>query len=91
MDDDEVQRSKMFRIVEVLQYVPNTILSKIIIKKTTGSVTALSFDAGEVLSAKVLPFDTLLQVIDGEAEVTYTALCARHYLQDVGPIAVAEE
>ena len=25
--------------------------------------------------------------IDGEAEVTYTALCARHYLQDVGPIA----
>jgi quercetin dioxygenase-like cupin family protein len=39
-------------------------------KKTTGSVTALSFDAGEVLNAKVLPFDTLLQVVDGEAEVT---------------------
>jgi hypothetical protein len=25
--------------------------------------------------------------IDGEAEVTYTALCARHYIEDVGPIA----
>jgi len=59
----------MFRAEDVLQYIPNAIQSKTIIKKTTGSVTALSFDAGEVLNAKVLPFDTLLQIIDGEAEV----------------------
>ena len=70
MDGDEVERSKMFRAVDVLQYNPNTISSRTIIKKTTGSVTAMSFDAGEVLHPKVLPFDTLLQVIDGEAEVT---------------------
>jgi quercetin dioxygenase-like cupin family protein len=69
MNADEVQRSKMFRAEDVLQYLPNAIGSRTIIKKTTGSVTALSFDAGEVLNAKVLPFDTLLQVIDGEAEV----------------------
>ena len=57
-------------IVEVIEYVPNAIVCKTIIKKTTGNVTVSSFDAGEELAEKTSPFDTFIQVIDGAAEVS---------------------
>ena len=39
-------------------------------KKTTGNITATSFDAGEELDEKITPFDTYIQIIDGVAELT---------------------
>ena len=45
-------------------------VSKTIIKKVTGNVTASSFDAGEELDEKRSPFDTYIQIIDGVAEIT---------------------
>lgn len=42
---------------------------KTIIKKTTGNISAVSFDSGEALSEKTSPFDTFIQIIDGEAVV----------------------
>jgi len=56
-------------IVEIIQYVPNAVLSKTIIKKTTGNVSVSSFDTGEELPEKTIPFDTYIQIIDGAAEV----------------------
>ncbi|MCE3282159.1 MAG: Cupin 2 conserved barrel domain protein [Chitinophagaceae bacterium] len=56
-------------IIEIIEYVPNAVVSKTIIKKTTGNITAVSFDAGEELSEKFCPFDTYIQIIDGSAEV----------------------
>ena len=56
-------------IVEILEYVPNSILIKTIIKKTTGNITVSSLDAGEELTEKTLPFDSFIQIIDGTAEV----------------------
>tara|TARA_R110000868_G_scaffold410693_4_gene699819 strand:- start:54854 stop:55201 length:348 start_codon:yes stop_codon:yes gene_type:complete len=63
------QKAKSFIIVEIIEYVPNSIVIKTIIKKTTGNVRAISFDSGEALSGKVSPFDTFIQVIDGVAEI----------------------
>ena len=51
------------------EYVPNAVVSKTIIKKTTGNVTVTSFDTGEELAEKTSPFDTYVQIIDGVAEV----------------------
>ena len=48
----------------------NAVVSKTIIKKTTGNVTISSFDAGEELDEKISPFDTYIQIIDGTAEIT---------------------
>lgn len=42
---------------------------KTIIKKNTGNISAVSFDSGDVLSEKTSPFDTFIQIIDGEAIV----------------------
>lgn len=68
MDTSEIEKAKSHIIVEIIQYIPNAVLSKTIIKKTTGNITASSFDAGEELAEKTSPFDNYIQ-IDGTAEI----------------------
>lgn len=65
----ELEKSKVHFIVEIVEYVPSAVVSKTIIKKTTGNVTVTSFDAGEELAEKTSPFDNYIQIIDGAAEV----------------------
>lgn len=65
----ETEKSKVHIIVEIIEYVPNAVVSKTIIKKTTGNITVSSFDAGEELAEKTSPFDNYIQVIDGTAEI----------------------
>src|SRR6476660_2649776 len=64
----ELEKSKAHIIVEILEYVPNSVLIKTIIKKTTGNITVTSMDAGEELAEKTSPFDTFIQIIDGAAQ-----------------------
>jgi quercetin dioxygenase-like cupin family protein len=65
----ELDKSKVHIIVEILEYVPHSVVSKTIIKKTSGNVTVTSFDEGAELAEKTNPFDTFIQIIAGEAEV----------------------
>jgi quercetin dioxygenase-like cupin family protein len=65
----ELEKSKVHIIVEIIEYVPHAVVSKTIIKKTTGNVTVSSLDAGEELAEKISPFDNYIQIIDGTAEV----------------------
>lgn len=69
MNTTELEKSKAHIIVEIIEYMPNAVVSKTIIKKTTGNVTVSSFDAGEELAEKTSPFDIYIQIIDGTAEV----------------------
>lgn len=57
-------------IVEIVEYIPNAVMSRTILKKVTGNVTAMSFSEGEELSEKTIPFDTYIQIIDGAADIT---------------------
>src|SRR4026209_900679 len=66
----EIEKSKVHIIVEIIEYVPNAVVSKTIIKETTGNITVSSFDAGEELAEKTSPFDNYIQIIDGTAELT---------------------
>jgi quercetin dioxygenase-like cupin family protein len=67
--NQELEKSRVHIIVEIMEYVPNAVVSKTIIKKTTGNITVTSFDTGEELAEKTSPFDTFIQIIDGAAEV----------------------
>ncbi|MEO6070984.1 MAG: cupin domain-containing protein [Chitinophagaceae bacterium] len=69
VDSSELEKSKAHIIVEIIEYVPNSVLSRTIVRKTTGNVTISSFDAGEELAEKSSPFDMFIQIIDGKAEV----------------------
>lgn len=69
MQDSDVEKAKVFIIVEILEYIPNSVVIKTIIRKTTGNVSAVSFDSGESLAERLSPFDTFIQIIDGMAEI----------------------
>ena len=54
---------------KLVDYQTGSVVSKTIIKKPTGTVTLFAFDKGEGLSEHTAPFDALVYLIDGEAEV----------------------
>jgi quercetin dioxygenase-like cupin family protein len=57
-------------VEELIGYEPDAIVSREILKQKTGSVTLFAFDAGQELSEHTAPFDALVQVLDGEADIT---------------------
>jgi quercetin dioxygenase-like cupin family protein len=65
----ELEKSIAHITVEIIEYVPNSVVIKTIIKKTTGNITVMSFDSGEGLTERTTPFDTFAQIIEGKAEV----------------------
>jgi quercetin dioxygenase-like cupin family protein len=69
INKSEIEKSKAHIIVEILEYMPNAVVIKTIIKKSTGNISVMSFDAGEGLTEKASPFDTFAQIIEGEAEI----------------------
>ena len=68
-DSAELEKSVSHIVVEIIEYVPDAVVSKTIIKKSTGNITAMSFAEGEELGLKTTPFDTFVQIIDGSAEL----------------------
>ena len=57
-------------LAESVHYSDDAIVSKTILDKSTGTVTLFAFDAGQNLSEHTAPFDAVVQVLAGEAEVT---------------------
>ena len=60
---------KPFLTESAVEYATQSIVSKTLIKKSTGTVTLFAFDKGEQLSEHTAPFEALVQVIDGEAGI----------------------
>ncbi|MCE5213455.1 MAG: cupin domain-containing protein [Methanobacterium sp.] len=65
----EELKNKVFKIVDLLEYQEGAVVSREIIRKDTGTVTIFAFDKGEGLSEHTAPFDAMVQVIDGKAEI----------------------
>ncbi|MDD4093030.1 MAG: cupin domain-containing protein [Methanothrix sp.] len=57
-------------LTDLVNYQEGAVVSREIIRKSTGTVTLFAFDKGQGLSEHTAPFDALLHVFDGEAEVT---------------------
>lgn len=68
-DNTELEKAMSHIIVEIIEYVPNSVVIKTIIKKSTGNISIMSFDSGEGLTEKTSPFDTFAQIIEGKAEI----------------------
>ena len=56
-------------LVELMQYQDGAIVSRVLLKNKGGTVTLFAFDQGEALSEHTAPFEALVFVVDGEAEV----------------------
>lgn len=57
------------RLADLVSYQDGSIVSKEVIKKDTGTVTLFAFDKGQGLSEHTVPFDALVHVFDGKAEI----------------------
>jgi quercetin dioxygenase-like cupin family protein len=69
MQFTEIEKSTSHILIEIIEYVPNSVVSKTIIRKTTGNISIVAIDTGEALAEKISPFDTYIQIIDGKAEI----------------------
>jgi quercetin dioxygenase-like cupin family protein len=56
--------------IDLVSYQAGSIVSRTIIDKGTGTLTLFAFDEGQGLSEHTAPFDALVYLLDGEAEVT---------------------
>ena len=61
--------SKIFTFKDSVEYASESVVSKTMVKKPTGTVTLFAFDAGEALSEHAAPFDALIQIMEGKAEI----------------------
>lgn len=62
--------SKVLKIEDLIDYQEKSVVSREIIRKDTGTVTIFAFDKGEGLSEHTAPFDAMVQIVDGKAEIT---------------------
>ena len=67
---NQTDANKKFKAIDTIHYSDGAVVSKTIIKKTTGTVTLFAFDAGEGLSEHSSPHEALVQVLDGSVEIT---------------------
>jgi len=63
--------------VGLVEYQPGSVVSRTLIKKSAGTITAFAFDAGEGLSEHTAPYDALVLGVDGTAEISIGKLAHR--------------
>ena len=63
-------KGKVLKTADLIEYQEGSVVSREIIKKDTGTVTIFAFDKEEGLSEHTAPFDAMVQIIDGKAEIT---------------------
>ena len=67
--EDKINHSEAFDFVQKVQYSNDGIVSKKIIQRSVGNVTLFAFDQGQELSEHSAPFDALIQVLEGKAQI----------------------
>ena len=65
----EFEKSKLYQLEEIVEYMSHSIVNKTVLKKPTGNIIASSFDAGEESWERAIPYDKYVQVIDGTMEL----------------------
>ena len=68
--NNEDLTGKVENMVDLIDYQAGSIVSRTIIDKPAGTLTLFAFDAGQGLSEHTAPFDALVYLLDGKAEVT---------------------
>ena len=69
-EQQEELTGKALKARDLVAYDKGAVVSRTIINKKTGTVTIFSFDKGQGLSEHTAPFDAMVELLDGEAEIT---------------------
>ena len=63
------KKASVLNLKQSVDYSEGGIVSKQVVKNNSGNLTLFSFDKGQGLSQHTAPFDAVVQILDGEAEV----------------------
>ena len=69
MAKNEFDKGVKFSFNESINYNKNAVVSKHILKKSNGNISLFAFDKGEGLSEHSTPFDALVYIVDGKADI----------------------
>ncbi len=64
------QEAKLENMNDLVDYQDGSIVSRTLIKKETGTVTLFAFSKGQALSEHTAPFDAMVHILSGKAEIT---------------------
>ena len=80
-----LEKAQAFKLADLLDYAPESIVSRIILKNEAGNITLFSFSEGQELSEHTAPYDAVVQVIDGRARLI---IGGNDVAVDTGEIAI---
>jgi hypothetical protein len=69
MITQDIERSRIYCLNEIIEYELNSVVIKTIVRKATGNICIIAVDVDEFLSENISPFDTFIQIIDGTANI----------------------
>lgn len=69
-EDKEKLVAQALKLVDLISYQEGSVVSRTIVDRKSGTVTLFAFDEGQGLSEHTAPYDALVELLDGEAEIT---------------------
>jgi quercetin dioxygenase-like cupin family protein len=66
----EMPIAEVVRLIDLVNYQEGAVVSRTVVKRTTGTVTVFAFDEGQGLSEHTAAFDAVAHLLEGEAEIT---------------------
>jgi len=66
---EQLEKLQSRYLAGIVDYISDTVVDHLILKKPTGYIRPVSFDFGQELKKRISPFDTFIQVIEGNADV----------------------
>ncbi len=69
MENNDIEKGKSTNLEKLVEYAEHSVVSKTILKKETGNISLFSFDKNEGLSEHTAPFDAVVQILDGKANI----------------------
>ncbi len=66
----ETNTGSAFDLDAHIAYFEESVVSKTLLKKDAGNITLFAFEAGQGLSEHTAPFDAVVYIVDGEAQIT---------------------
>ena len=67
--EKETIKSKAIHLMDHVKYSEGSVVSRTLIDKKAGTITLFAFDEGQGLSEHTAPFDAVIHILDGEAEL----------------------
>ncbi|HKZ44106.1 MAG TPA: cupin domain-containing protein [Anaerolineales bacterium] len=74
MTSPSTPTAKILELNGMINYQEGSIVSRVILKSSNGNVTLFAFDTSQELSEHSAPYDALVEVTEGEAEIKISGI-----------------